>query len=326
MRALVCREYGPVSGLSVAELPDPVPGEKEVVVRVEAAGLNYPDALVVQGKYQVKPALPFVPGMELAGVVAAVGAGVNEHRVGDAVMATATTGAFAELCAVAAERLIPRSAALAADQAAASLITYGTTLHALEDRARLQPGETLLVLGAAGGVGTAAIELGKILGARVVAAASSPEKLEICRRLGADETLDYAQEDLRQRLKELTGGRGVDVVYDPVGGALSEPALRSTAFGGRFLVVGFAAGEIPKIPMNLALLSERSLVGVFWGEWSQRNREASAAGLRRIGEWIAAGRLAPAITRRLGLAEVPGALEDLLGRRAQGKLVVMPSR
>ena len=326
MRALVCREHGPVSGLTVAEIPAPAAGDREVVIRVEAAGLNYPDALVVQGKYQVKPPVPFVPGMELAGVVSAVGAGVQEHRVGDPVMATTSTGAFAEQCAVAVERVVPRPGSLAPDLAAASLITYGTTLHALEDRARIQAGETVLVLGAAGGVGTAAIELARLLGAKVIAAASSPGKLETCRRLGADATVDYASEDLRQRVKELTGGRGVDVVYDPVGGALSEAALRSTGWGGRHLVIGFASGEIPKVPLNLALLGERTVLGAWWGEWSQRNREASAEGLRRIGEWIAAGRLAPAITRRLGLAEVPGALEDLLGRRAQGKLVVLPSR
>lgn len=325
MRALVCKEPGPVSRLVVADLPVPAPGEGEVVIRVDAAGLNYPDALVVQGRYQVKPPAPFVPGMELAGVVSAVGAGVEGLRVGDAVMATSTVGAFAEACAVAAERVLPRPPSLPADLAASSLITYGTSLHALEDRARVQPGETVLVLGAAGGVGTAAIELAKLLGARVIAAASSAEKLEVCRRLGADHLVDYAKEDLRKRVKELTGGRGVDVVHDPVGGVYTEAALRSTGFGGRHLVIGFAAGEIPRIPANLALLDERSIVGVYWGGWSERQREASAAGLARIAEWIAAGRLRPEITRRLRLEEVPAALEDLLERRVHGKLVVLPS-
>ncbi len=325
MRALLCRENGPVSGLAVADLPSPQPGEREVVVRVEAAGLNYPDALMVQGKYQVKPALPFVPGMELAGVVLAVGAGVREVRAGDPVMATATTGAFAEACAVPVERVLPRPASLSPELAAASLITYGTSLYALEDRARLRPGETVLVLGAAGGVGTAAVELAKLLEARVIAAASSAAKLEVCRGLGADETIDYAREDLRQRVKELTGGRGVDVVYDPVGGAYSEAALRSTGWGGRHLVIGFATGEIPKIPLNLALLNARSILGAYWGDWSQRNREASAAGLARIADWIGAGKLRPVITRRLRLEEVPAAMEDLLQRRAHGKLVVVPS-
>jgi NADPH2:quinone reductase len=325
MRALVCNQPGPVSGLTVAELPLPQPGAREVLVRVEAAGLNYPDALIVQGKYQVKPPTPFVPGMELAGVVLQVGAEVKGLRPGDPVMATSTTGAFAEACPVAAERVIPRPASLAPDLAAASLITYGTTLHALEDRARVQPGETVLVLGAAGGVGTAAVELAKLLGAKVVAAASSAEKLELCRALGADHLVDYVKEDLRQRVKELTDGRGVDVVYDPVGGPYTEVALRSTGWGGRLLVIGFAAGEIPKIPVNLTLLNARSILGAYWGEWSQRNREASVAGLRRIAEWIAAGKLRPAITRRLRLEEVPGAMQDLVERRVQGKLVVLPS-
>ena len=324
MRALLCTEYGPVSGLRVADLPEPVAGPGQVVVRVEAAGLNYPDALMVMGKYQVKPPLPFAPGMELAGTVAAVGAGVQGLRAGDPVMATTTTGAFAEACAVPAERVLPRPAGLPADLAAASLLTYGTTMHALADRGRLQAGETLLVLGAAGGVGTAAIEIGKLLGARVIAAASSPAKLEVCRALGADELVNYAAEDLRQRLKELSAGRGLDVVYDPVGGPMAEVALRALGWDGRFLVIGFASGEIPRIPLNLALLNERSLVGVYWGDWSQRRRAESAAQLGRIAAAIAAGQLKPVVTERLRLEEVPRAMGDLLERRAHGKLVVRP--
>lgn len=325
MRALLCTAPGPLSRLAVAEVPAPRPGDLDVVVRVEAAGLNYPDALVVQGRYQVKPPPPFVPGMELAGVIAAVGARVEGLRPGEPVMATSTVGAFAEECAVPAERIVRRPAGLSAELAAASLITYGTTLHALEDRARLRAGETILVLGAAGGVGTAAVELAKLLGARVIAAASSADRLELCRRLGADEAVDYVREDLRARVGELTGGRGVDVVYDPVGGALSEAALRSTAWGGRHLVIGFAAGEIPRPPLNLALLAERSILGAYWGEWSRRERAASAAALQRLGAWIAAGRLRPAVTRRLRLEEVPQGLEDLLERRVHGKLVALPS-
>jgi NADPH2:quinone reductase len=326
MRALLCREFGPVSNLRTSEVPDPVAGAGEVLVRVEAAGLNYPDGLMVQGKYQVRPPLPFVPGMELAGVVESVGKGVDAFVPGDPVMATTVTGAFAERCAVPVEQVLPRPASLPADVAAASLLTCGTTLHALEDRARLQPGETLLVLGAAGGVGTAAVGLGKILGARVVAAASSPERLEVCRRLGADFTVDYSREDLRERVKAITGGRGVDVVYDPVGGALSEAALRATGWGGRFLAVGFASGEIPRIPLNLALLNARSILGVYWGDWSRREPRRSAEQLARVAAWIQEGRLAPVVTARLGLAEVPGALEDLLARRAHGKLVVLPGK
>ena len=324
MRALVCREFGPPSGLEVKELPDPRPGEREVLVRVEAAGLNYPDALVVQGKYQVRPPLPFVPGMELAGVVSAVGPGVSEVGPGDPVMVAAMTGAFAEACVVPADRVLRRPATLGADLAAASLVTYGTAAHALEDRALLRAGETLLVLGAAGGVGTAAIEIGKRMGARVLAAASSHAKLAVCRALGADDVIDYATEDLRLRLKELTGGKGVDVVFDPVGGPHSEAALRSTAWGGRFLVIGFASGDIARIPLNLALLNERSLVGVYWGDWSQRNRAASAAQLARISEGIGTGALRPVISARLRLEEVPRAMDDLLQRRVHGKLVVVP--
>jgi NADPH2:quinone reductase len=324
MRALLCTEFGPASGLRVAEVPSPVPGDREVVVRVEAAGLNYPDALVVQGKYQVRPARPFVPGMELAGVVDAVGAKVTEFRPGDPVMASTATGAFAERCAVPVEQVLPRPASLPSDLAAASLLTYGTTLHALEDRAKLRPGETVLVLGAAGGVGTAAVSIARLLGARVIAAASSAARLDVCRKLGADFTIDYATEDLRLRVKEITGGSGVDVVYDPVGGAYSEAALRSTAWAGRFLVIGFASGEIPKIPLNLALLDERSILGVYWGDWSRRDPRQSAAELARIAGWLTDGSLAPVISARLGLADVPRALDDLLQRRVHGKLLVIP--
>jgi NADPH2:quinone reductase len=291
---------------------------------VEAAGLNYPDALVVQGKYQVRPARPFVPGMELAGVVDAVGAKVTEFRPGDPVMASTATGAFAERCAVPVEQVLPRPSSLAPDLAAASLLTYGTTLHALEDRAQLRPGETVLVLGAAGGVGTAAVSIARLLGARVIAAASSAARLDVCRKLGADFTIDYATEDLRLRVKEITGGLGVDVVYDPVGGAYSEAALRSTAWAGRFLVIGFASGEIPKIPLNLALLNERSILGVYWGDWSRRDPRQSAAELARIAGWLTEGRLAPVISARLGLADVPQAMDDLLQRRVHGKLLVIP--
>jgi NADPH2:quinone reductase len=324
VRALVCSQFGPVDDLAVQELPPPAPGERQVVVRVAAAGLNYPDALMVQGKYQARPPLPFVPGMELAGTVIAVGARVAEYRVGDAVMATGQTGAFAEECAVPVERVMRRPEAIPPDVAAASLITYGTTYHALKDRARLRPGETVLVLGAAGGVGTAAIELAKLMGARVIAAASSQAKLAVCRGLGADAVVDYASEPLRERLKELTGGQGVDVVYDPVGGASAEVALRGTAWDGRYLVIGFASGEIPKVPLNLALLNARSILGVYWGEWTQRQPAANQANWSQLAEWIAAGKLRPVISERLALADVPRALRDLVERRAHGKLIVVP--
>ncbi len=323
MRALLCTQFGPVQDLRIADVPPTPPGDRDVVIRVAAAGINYPDALLVEGKYQFRPQLPFVPGMELAGTVTAVGAGVSRFRPGDAVMGTSQVGAFAEEVTVAEHRVIPRPAALAPDVAAASLVTYATTLYALKDRAQLQPGEWVLVLGAAGGVGTSAIEIAKIMGARVIAAASTQEKLAVCRRLGADETIEYTTENLRDRLKAIAP-KGIDVVYDPVGGAFSELALRSTGWNGRFLVIGFASGDIPKIPINLALLNSRSLLGAYWGDWAQRNPERSAANLAQIAEWIAAGRVKPVISRRVRLEEVPQALDDLLHRRAYGKLVVLP--
>lgn len=321
MRAVVCREYGPLSGLAVGELPDPAPGPREVVVRVAAAGLNFADALMAEGRYQARPPLPFSPGMELAGTVAEVGADVHELAPGDEVMATVEHGAFAELCRAPVERVLRRPAALPADVAAAALVTYGTTVHALRHRAQLARGETLLVLGAGGGVGTAAVGVGRLMGARVVAAASSAEKLELCRRLGADATIDYAREDLRERLREVSAGRGIDVVYDAVGGPHAEVALRATSWGGRHLVVGFASGEIPRIPLNLALLAERTILGVFCGQWTQRNRRDADAMYEEIAGWIASGRLAPSIGGRLRLEEIPRGLEDLLARRVVGKLV-----
>jgi NADPH2:quinone reductase len=322
VRAVVCRELGPIAGLAVEELPSPAPGPREVVIRTEAAGLNYADALLVQGKYQRRPPLPFVPGLELAGTVAAVGAGVHELRVGDAVMATVQDGAFAQECVAPVERVLRRPAALSAQVAAAALVTYGTTVHALRHRAGLAPGETVLVLGASGGVGTAAIGVARLLGARVLAAASSPERLALCRRLGADAIIDYAREDLRGRLRALAPD-GVDVVYDAVGGTHAEAALRSTRWGGRHLVVGFAAGDIPRVPLNLVLLNERTVLGVFCGEWTQRNRPAADAMYEEIAGWIAGGRLSPEITARLTLEEIPRGLEDLTARRVIGKTIAV---
>jgi NADPH2:quinone reductase len=303
MRTLICRRFGPVTDLAIADQPTPTPREQEVLIRVQAAGLNYPDALIVQGKYQVKPALPFVPGAELAGVVAGIGSGVRRFRVGDSVMATAPCGAFAEACVVPVERVLPRPASLAPEVAAASLITYGTTLHALKDRAALAAGEVVLVLGASGGVGTAAIEVAKRMGARVIAAASNDAKLDVCRRLGADATINYTTENLRDRARQLSGGEGVDVIYDPVGGPYSEPALRSGRWGARHLVIGFAAGEIPRLPLNLALLGSRSILGVYWGDWAQRHPEKSAANFDQITDWLASGQLRPVVSARLRLED-----------------------
>ena len=322
MRALLCKEFGPVPGLQVAEVPDPVAGDGQVLVRVEAAGLNYPDGLMVQGKYQVRPPLPFVPGMELAGVVDAVGKGVDAFAPGDPVMATTGTGAFAERCAVPVEQVLPRPASLPADVAAAALLTYGTTLHALEDRARLRPGETLLVLGAAGGVGIAAVQLGKAMGARVIAAASSDAKLQVCKANGADETINYASEDLRTRIKAITQGRGVDVVYDPVGGPYSEPALRDMAWNGRYLVVGFAAGEIPKIPLNLALLKGCSIVGVFWGAFTRNEAERNRRNNDELMQLYLQGKVTPHIHATYPLERAAEALNEVLNKRVSGKVVL----
>ncbi len=324
MKAVLCRQYGPPESLTVEEIAAPQPGAGEALVAVKAASVNFPDVLIIQNKYQVKPPLPFSPGAEMAGVVHSVGAGVTNVKPGDRVLGLTTWGAFAEQCVADAKRLIPLPAKMDYATAASFLLTYGTSHHALRHRASTRPGETMLVLGAAGGVGIAAVEIGKILGLRVIACASSADKLAVCRTHGADETIDYAKQDLRERIKVLTAGRGVDIIYDPVGGALTEAALRSLGWGGRLLVIGFAAGEIPRIPLNLALLNARSILGVYWGDWSQRARAESAAQLARLGAAIAAGELRPVVSARLRLEDVPRGLEDLLARRVQGKLVAVP--
>jgi NADPH2:quinone reductase len=279
---------------------------------------------MVQGKYQFKPPLPFSPGCELAGIVKAVGEGVTHVKPGDAVLAIVMHGAFAEEALADADRVVPLPPGMDLEVAASFMFTYGTSYHALKDRALLAKGETLLVLGAAGGVGIAAVELGKRMGARVIAAASSDDKLAACTSRGADATINYATEDLRERVKALTDGRGVDVVYDPVGGAYSEPALRGMAWRGRFLVVGFAAGEIPKIALNLTLLKGCSIVGVFWGEFTKREPQANRDNVRQLVEWIAAGELKPLISGRYPLARGVEALHALRDRHAKGKVVILP--
>ncbi len=324
MRALVCSEYGGIENLMIRDVPDPVAGPGEVVLGVEAAGVNFPDLLIVSGRYQTRPELPFVPGAEAAGRVLEVGDGVEDVSVGDSVIALGLVGAFAEKWSVPAGSVISRPARLSAAEAAGFGLVYGTSYHALVDRAGLEPGETLLVLGAAGGVGSAAVEIGKALGARVIAAASTAAKLDFCRELGADETVDYSSEDLKFRVRELTGGQGVDVVYDPVGGIHSEAALRATAWGARFLVVGFAAGDIPAIPLNLPLLMERSLIGVYWGSWVERHPMASAANYVALGELIAGGRLRPRVSAEYPLESFADAFATITDRRAMGKVVLTP--
>ena len=325
MRAVLCKEFGPPESLVLEEVDDPGGGPGQVVIDVHACGLNFPDVLVIQDKYQFKPPLPFSPGSELAGVVKEVGDDVKGFRPGDKVIAFTTYGAFAEEVKTEAGRLVPLPQGMSFTEGAAFLLTYATTDHALRDRAALAAGETLLVLGAAGGVGLAAIEIGKVLGARVIACASSEDKLAVCRSHGADATINYASEDLRERIKALTDGKGVDVVYDPVGGPYSEPAFRSLAWRGRHLVVGFAAGEIPKLPLNLALLKGASLVGVFWGDFARRQPKEFAHSIRQLGEWYADGKLKPHVSQTMPLEKAAEALKLMAGRQVTGKLVLTVS-
>jgi NADPH2:quinone reductase len=322
MKALLVETLGAPATHRVAELPDPVPGEGEVVVDVHAAGINFPDLLVMQGLYQVRPDLPFVPGAEGAGVVAAVGRGVETVRVGDEVSFITVTGAFAEKARMPATALLPKAPQHTYAEAAAFGLTYATSYYALKQRAGLRPGETLLVLGAAGGVGSATIELGKAMGARVIAAAGSDAKVEFARELGADEGINYAEADLSAELRRLTDGAGVDVVYDPVGGPFAEPAVRSTGWDGRYLVIGFAAGDIPEIPLNLALLKGLSIVGVFWGAWASREPAANLANYRELLAMVAEGSLHPRVTARYPLDDFVAAFAEISSRRATGKTVL----
>ncbi len=322
MHAWLCENPIGVEALTWKELPTPEPKAGEVRVAIRAASLNFPDLLIVQNKYQMKPALPFVPGSEYAGVVDAVGEGVKHLKVGDAVAAFAGTGGFGSHAVVDAALVMPLPKGFAFDDAAAFILTYGTTHHALLDRAQLKAGETLLVLGAAGGVGTAAIQIGKVAGARVIAAASSDEKCEFCRSIGADATINYSSGNIRDELKKLTDGKGPDVVYDPVGGDLAEPVFRSIAWRGRYLVVGFAQGGIPALPLNLALLKGASLVGVFWGDFARREPKANAQALGELARWYAEGKIKPVIDQRLPMHELPAAYARMGSRKVHGKLVM----
>jgi NADPH:quinone reductase len=323
VKALLCREFGPIDRLTVEEVPSPRAGPGQVVVEVKASSLNFPDALLVQGLYQVKPPLPFSPGMELAGIVKEVGAGVAGIRTGDRVLASGR-GGFAQECLVSANRVSPLPSGMDFETGSAFIVTYGTSLHALRDCGHLQAGETLLVLGAAGGVGTSAIEVGKAMGAKLIAAASSDEKLAFCRTLGADEVINYDKADLRQRILDLTGGRGADVVYDPVGGPYTEAALRATAWRGRLLVIGFASGTIPQVKLNLMLLKERSVIGVYWGDWAEHDPDGQRRNVEQLGAWFAEEKIKPAVSERVSLAEVPAAMMRLLQRQVKGKIVVVP--
>jgi NADPH:quinone reductase len=324
MKALLCTRYGTPDDLEIADIADPSPAPGEAVVHIKAAALNFFDTLIIAGKYQTKPPMPFSPAAEFAGTVESVGTDVSTVKPGDRVMAYTRYGAARERIAIAAESLVKIPDSLDFDRAAGLCVTYGTTLHALKDRAKLARGETLAVLGASGGVGLAAIEIGKIMGARVIACASSAEKIAFARQHGADDGIDYGTEDLKEALRRLTQGQGPDVIYDPVGGAFAEAALRSIAWQGRFLVVGFAAGEIPKLPLNLVLLKGCDVLGVFWGSWIERNPQGHRANTEQLLAWCADGKLSSHVHAVYSLAEAPAALKAIAARQVMGKVILRP--
>ena len=322
MKAVVCVEHGPPEKLVVQDIPTPEPGPRQVRVRVHAAGVNFPDTLIIQNLYQFKPPLPFSPGGEAAGVVDAVGDEIDDLRIGDRVVAMTGKGCYAEMVIANRAQIVPIPDGMPYDIASGFTMTYGTSHHALKQRARLQPGESLLVLGAAGGVGLAAVELGKLMGAHVIAAASTDDKLAVCRDYGADETINYTTADLKAEVKRLTNGRGVDVVYDPVGDRLADPAFRSMAWNGRYLVVGFAAGDIPSLPLNLPLIKGASIVGVFWGAFTQHEPDLHRANMTELLEYYAGGRLRPLISKHFPLDEGAAAIRWMMDRKATGKVVL----
>lgn len=324
MRALVCNTFDQPEALTVAVVPDPVATAGDVVIEVHAAGVNFPDALMVMGQYQVRPPLPFTPGGEAAGVIVEVGPDVQHLHVGQRVVAFTRTAAFAERVCVSSSTVTPIPDSISFEVAATLPLAFGTAMHALIDRAQLAKGDTLLVLGASGGVGLAAVMIGKALGARVIAAASTAEKLALCQMHGADELINYTTESLRDRLKLLTNGLGPDVICDPVGGELAEPAFRSIAWGGRYLVIGFAGGAIPSLPLNLPLLKGASVVGVFWGAFEQREPAANARHLAQLMEWVANGTIVPVVSARYTLDNSAAALRAMLDRQVVGKVVVAP--
>ncbi len=323
MKAVLCKAYGPPEQLVLADVAPLTPAKGQVVLAVKACGVNFPDTLIIQGKYQFKPEMPFSPGGEVAGVVKSLGEGVDGVRVGSRVIAFTGWGGFAEEVAADALKLIPIPDGMDFPTASAFVMTYGTSYHALKDRAQIQPGETLLVLGAAGGVGLAAIEIAKVMGARVIAAASTDEKLAVCKEHGADEVINYSTEDLKERLKALTKGNGVDVVFDPVGGNYSEVALRSMAWEGRYLVIGFAAGDIPRIPLNLPLLKGCSIVGVFWGTFTAREGKRNQQNLQELLSWFQTGKIKPLISATYHLNDAAHALNDMIQRKVKGKVVLV---
>ncbi len=324
MRAVLCKELGPPESLVVEEVPSPEVGPKQVLIKVGGCGVNFPDTLIIQGKYQIKPELPFSPGGEVAGEIIKVGSEVSNVKVGDRVIAMCGYGGFAEEMAIDADRVFTIPDAMDLVTASGFVLTYGTSYHALKQRANLQPGETLLVLGAAGGVGLAAVELGKAMGAKVIACASTDEKLALAKEHGADELINYTEVDLKDKVKELTGGQGVDVVYDPVGGDLAEPAVRATGWNGRYLVIGFAGGYIPKLPANLVLLKGSAIVGVFWGTFTRKQPEDSQQNNRELLQMYLDGKVKPHVSATFPLEKAAEALNMLQNRQAKGKVVVVP--
>lgn len=322
MKAILCKAHGLPNTLVYEETPDPIPKPNELLINVHACGVNFPDTLIIQGLYQFKPELPFSPGSDIAGVVEGVGDKVRGFKSGDEVVAMTGWGGYAEKVVADAKIVFPKPSGMDMVNAASFLMAYGTSYYALKDRAQLQAGETLVVLGAAGGVGLTAVELGKQMGARVIAVASTAEKLATCQEYGADATINYTTENLKNRIKELTDGKGADVIYDPVGGAYAEQALRGIGWEGRYLVIGFAAGEIPKIPLNLALLKGCQIVGVFWGAFAQRNPSANMQNTLELIQWFNEGKIKPHIHATYPLDEAPRALEEIMARRVQGKAVI----
>ena len=321
MKAVLCESYGPPESLVIRDIDSLIPEKGEVIIQMKASGLNFPDTLIIEGKYQFQPEMPFSPGGEVAGIIKSVGEGVTHLKVGDRVMAGTGWGGFAEEVRGNASNVFPIPDSISFDQAASTMMTFGTSYHALVNRAELKAGETLMVLGAAGGVGTAAIQIGKAIGAKVIAAASTDDKLDYCKSIGADETINYTQEDLKSRAKELTNGKGVDVIYDPIGDKFTEPALRAIAWKGRYLVVGFAAGEIPKIPLNLPLLKGCSIVGVFWGGFFRNEPKINAENFKSIVSWLDEGKIQAQIHKKYSLIEVAEAMSELKNKKVKGKII-----
>ncbi|MFD0861936.1 NADPH:quinone oxidoreductase family protein [Sungkyunkwania multivorans] len=322
MKAIVCKEFGPPSTLRLEEVENPKPKAGEVLITVKACGVNFPDTLIIQGSYQFKPDLPFIPGSDIAGIVKEVGDGISHLRPGDEVFGFVLNGGYAEEVVVPGNACFKKPPMMDFPVAASFMMAYGTSYHALKDRGGLQAGETLLVLGASGGVGLAAVELGKLMGAKVIAAASSDDKLDLCKEYGADAVINYSTEDLKTRIKELTANKGVDVAYDPVGGPYSEPTIRGMAWKGRYLVVGFAAGDIPKIPLNLPLLKGCAIIGVFWGSFAMKTPKENMQNAMELMQWYAKGQLKPHIHDIYPLTAAPKALEAMMKRQVRGKLVI----